>query len=231
MSRVFTRLLSGGSLTTTYATSLFKVGEKQQNLNAIYQSLLTINDKIGKANDPNVKSSGSGPDVKLMNIINNPTLSQNEKNIMLEYLSNVSHNTRDTKKNVTTPKEINNFLSVLMNNNRLNLLPSIITDFQSLMNKYNNIINIEIITMKKLNNSILDRLNKILTQSEIIKQLTTSNTLVKKNSNKPKLKLNLIGKIDPNIKGGIIIKIEDKTIDLSIATKLQKLNSILNESI
>lgn len=242
MSKVFVRLLNGGYLTNTYASSLFKIGEKQQNLSAIYQSLLTINDKISQGN--NVNSN-----IKLMNIINNPTLSQDEKNVMLQYLTNLSPNqnlttstrkdkNKDTISTSTTttttsniPKEVSNFLTILMDNNRLNLLPNIINDFQSLMNQYNNIINVELITINKLNNNKLNKLNNILLQSNIIKQLTSSNDLVKKNSDNPKLKLNLINKINDNIKGGIIIKINDKTIDLSIATKLQKLNNILNENV
>jgi F-type H+-transporting ATPase subunit O len=44
-------------------------------------------------------------------------------------------------------------------------------------------------------------------------------------------KVMLVNKVDPQIMGGLVIEIGEKTIDLSVLSRLTKLNNLLTESV
>ena len=44
-------------------------------------------------------------------------------------------------------------------------------------------------------------------------------------------KLKVVPKVNPEIRGGLIVEIGDRTIDLSVSSKMAKLNKLLKDSL
>lgn len=100
---------------------------------------------------------------------------------------------------------VNNFVSLLIENNDLSKAGKISEIFSSLWNKKNKIIESEIVTAKKLDEKSLASLKNFL-----INQSKAEEIIIKE-------------KIDKNILGGVIIKYDDKILDKSLKTKIRNL--------
>lgn len=184
------------NLEGVYATSLYKSAVSLKQYEQSYKSLETIKENLAKDNG------------KLAGLISNPTLNSEERAAFVQALD----------KSAAVP--VKNFLNILAENNRLNLLPSIISDFEKLNLAHNNIVNCKVFSVEPLPSKILKRIEKAIQTS-------------KKNIVKPEGKLVLQNEIKPEILGGLILEVNDgeKIVDLSIANKVTKLNNVLNESI
>jgi len=44
-------------------------------------------------------------------------------------------------------------------------------------------------------------------------------------------RLKVVPKVNPDIKGGLIVEIGDRTIDLSVSAKMAKMNKLLKDSL
>ncbi|CAI8504980.1 hypothetical protein ACO0OL_000867 [Hanseniaspora opuntiae] len=145
---------------------------------------------------------------KIATLIANPTLNTEARNTVVESLGS----------SAATP--VKNFLNVLAENNRLSLLPSIIADFEKLNQAHKNIVNCKVYSAQPLSSSILSRINKSITKSKF--------DLVAKGG-----KLEIENIVKPEILGGLIVEINngEKLVDLSVSSKVTKLNAVLNESI
>ncbi|KAL6925657.1 hypothetical protein ACO0SA_000258 [Hanseniaspora valbyensis] len=179
-----------------YATSLYKSAVSLKQYEQSYKSLESIKDILSKDNG------------KLLQLISNPTLNTEERVSFVNILD----------KSATAP--VKNFLSILAENNRLSLLPSIIADFEKLNLAHNNIVNCKVYSVEPLPSKILKRIEKAIQTS-------------KKDIVKPNGKLVLENEIRPEVLGGLILEVNDgeKIVDLSIASRVTKLNNVLNESI
>lgn len=104
--------------------------------------------------------------------------------------------------------EAKNFINILVENNRLEILPEIATQFYALKNLHEGTINVTIISAFKLSNIQL-------------KDITL------KLNKKFNLKINLILEIDNKLIGGLRIVVDDQVFDISIRKELQKLYSSL----
>ncbi|XBW35712.1 hypothetical protein QEN19_001282 [Hanseniaspora menglaensis] len=184
------------NLEGVYATSLYKAAVSLKQYDASYKSLEAIKSSLSKDNG------------KLIKFISNPTLTLVERTAFVKALGT----------SATAP--VSNFLSILAENNRLNLLPTIINDFEKLNLAHNNIVNCKVYSVEALPSKILKRIEKAIQTS-------------KKDIIKPNGKLVLENEIRPEILGGLILEVNDgeKIVDLSIASKVTKLNNVLNESI
>ncbi|GBC25099.1 ATP synthase subunit O, mitochondrial [Rhizophagus irregularis DAOM 181602=DAOM 197198] len=104
---------------------------------------------------------------------------------------------------------------ILAENGRLPVTTKIINSFQSLMVANRGEVPVTIITAKDLDPNILRRLEKSLTNFLDQGQ-----------------KLIVTNKVNPLILGGLVVEIgNDKTIDLSVSSKLAKLNKLLTDAI
>lgn len=75
----------------------------------------------------------------------------------------------------------------------------------------------EILTMQQaLDNKTLSRLEAAVTKSQYV-------------ANGQKLKV--VSKVNPEIKGGLIVEIGDRTIDLSVSSKMAKMNKLLKDTL
>ncbi len=101
-----------------------------------------------------------------------------------------------------------NFLRVIVENDRLPVIPDIFEEFIILKNEDENIINAEIVSAEKLPSDELVRLNNFL-------------------NDKYQAKVNVVNTIDQDILGGIIIKTPNEVIDASIKGKIDELAAVL----
>ncbi len=104
-------------------------------------------------------------------------------------------------------KIVKNFTGLVMNNNDLLKFDDIIDEFNKIWFKKQGIVNVKIVSARKLSYNIFEMLN-----NEIIKLSKAK-------------KLNIKNLIDKNILGGVIIKFNNIIIDYSLNGRLQKLKS------
>lgn len=111
------------------------------------------------------------------------------------------------------PQTAVNFLVIVADNGRLNLLKRIIKMFLAVMQAHRNEALCEVITAKPLDEesrrALMDALKNFVKEKNI--QLTE--------------------KVDPKIIGGVIVGVEDKHIDMSISRKIQMYTDIIKQSV
>ncbi|CCK73014.1 F1F0 ATP synthase subunit 5 KNAG_0M01610 [Huiozyma naganishii CBS 8797] len=143
--------------------------------------------------------------------LKNPTLSHGERSAVVKTL----------QEQVGPDETVGNFLQLLVENNRLGLFSAIYEDFVTLSNEHSGVVTASVTSAKPLDAKSLRRIETVLRNSKFVSGKTggTQN------------QLQLESIVNPDIKGGVIVEIDDKTIDLSIASKIQKLNKLLEEDI
>jgi len=100
---------------------------------------------------------------------------------------------------------INKFSAVLRANNHLSLLPGIIRFFNEAWDKKNNTVEAEIVTARAISKTAIAELEKF------IKTRAASE------------KVEMSEKIDPSLLGGVVLRYGNKSLDLSLKTKLADL--------
>jgi F-type H+-transporting ATPase subunit delta len=100
------------------------------------------------------------------------------------------------------------FMELILKNSRENIIPEIAKGFVSLYKKKNNILDVTVISATKLD---------IATKDQIITKIKASFDGT----------IEMIEKVDPELIGGFIVRIDDKQIDASIASQLSNLKNIL----
>ncbi|KAJ3179715.1 ATP synthase F0 subcomplex subunit OSCP atp5 [Gaertneriomyces sp. JEL0708] len=109
-----------------------------------------------------------------------------------------------------------NLFDAMAENGRLDHTSKVLTAFEELMAAHRKEVPVTVISTKALDAKTTKQLQSILEKSK----------LVAKGS-----KLILNNKVDPNILGGLVVDFGDKTIDLSVQSKINKLNRLLTEAI
>jgi F-type H+-transporting ATPase subunit delta len=140
---------------------------------------------------------GANEDVKKM--ASNPKLTRTQ--IVQTFLSLV--------KSSENKDELRNFIEVLVENDRVNLLPEIGVQFQELRNASDGIADAEIVSAFPMNdgqlNELLDRLGKRFSKRLNAAEVTVDNTLI----------------------GGVVVTVGDEVLDLSVRAKLQEMQEKL----
>ncbi|GAV56171.1 hypothetical protein ZYGR_0BA00770 [Zygosaccharomyces rouxii] len=144
-------------------------------------------------------------DSKLKEIVTNPSLASKDRSVIVETLS---ANNLDAS--------VSNLLRVLAENNRLELLPKVSNQFTVLTDAYNGLVKGTVITAQPLDSRSFKRIEKALAASSLV------------GSSKS---LKLVNEVKPDIQGGLIVELGDKTVDLSVAAKVQRLNKALEDYI
>ncbi|XP_045497142.1 ATP synthase subunit O, mitochondrial-like [Colias croceus] len=121
---------------------------------------------------------------------------------------------KEVGEQVGMPPAAINFLALVAENGRLKMLRKMITMFSAVMVAHRNEARCEVITAKPLDDSTRKTL------MEALKKLTKGGKNVQ-----------LTEKIDSSIIGGMIVGIEDKHIDMSIARKVQMYTDILKQAV
>ncbi|PWN19110.1 putative ATP5-F1F0-ATPase complex, OSCP subunit [Microstroma glucosiphilum] len=151
---------------------------------------------------PNAKDAA-----KLQTFISNPTLSNKDKVAGLEQLIG---NKSDT---ITR-----NLFEVLAENGRLGDAEKVVEEFFRLMAAHRGEVEVTITSAAPLDKSHSQRLEQALSSSGVAKA-----------SGGQKIKFN--HKVNPSIQGGLVVDFGDRSVDLSVAGKVRRLNALLQESV
>ena len=126
-----------------------------------------------------------------------------------------------------------NFLSALAENNRLGILEGVIEKFGTLMSAQKGEMELTITTAS---------VRTILCRAGYGYRLTCWQTLdnklrqrletaIAKSQYSQGKKLKVVSKVNPEILGGLVVEIGERTIDYSVANKIAKMNKMLTDSV
>ncbi|KAK2625736.1 hypothetical protein QTJ16_005048 [Diplocarpon rosae] len=148
-------------------------------------------------------------DAKLATIMQAPTLSAEDKSSIVAELQK---HTGGADKGDT----VKNFLNTLAFYNRLGLLKGVCEKFGELMSAAKGEIELTVTSAAQLDNRILSRLESAVSKSQYV------------GSGK---KLKVTNKVNPDILGGLVVEIGDRTIDLSVSARIAKMNKLLTDTL
>ena len=180
-----TQEISIPEVSKRYAKAIFELANESKELDKISEDLMSL-EKAVKENDG------------LSRLITSPTFSSNEQ---IQVMGQILDKQEATK-------IVKNFVNVLIENRRVNILQSIIQAFNLLV----------------LNNSGEVIAHITSAQDLSREQLTSIKSSLRKFTDK-EIKLNT--KLDPDIMGGMVVKIGSQMIDTSVSTKLNNLKILM----
>ncbi|KAI9215076.1 hypothetical protein DS838_000062 [Geotrichum bryndzae] len=177
----------------SYATALYSAASKSSTLPSTESALSALKDLVKN-------------DAKLPVILENPALSTEDKKTVISTLSSA----------IKADSTVSNFLSLLAENNRLSLIPSIVEKFETLTNAANGVVEATITSASPLDNKTTNRLSASISKSSFVGEGKT---------------LKVTNRVNADILGGLVVEVGDRTVDLSIANKIVKLNKALTDDI
>ncbi|KAH3682576.1 hypothetical protein WICPIJ_006451 [Wickerhamomyces pijperi] len=146
-------------------------------------------------------------DAKIGEFLSNPALSSEDRTVVVDVLA---------KSQGSIDASVSNLLKVLGENNRLDLLPSIFKNFKVLTDAHNGVVEAIVTSANKLDSKILKKIEASISKSEFVGAGKT---------------LRLTNNVNSEILGGLVVEVGDRTVDLSVASKIAKLNQALKEAI
>ncbi|KAF2749110.1 OSCP-domain-containing protein, partial [Sporormia fimetaria CBS 119925] len=147
-------------------------------------------------------------DPKLTQVLGAPTLTKEDKQqIIAELQKHLGQDKGDIVKNL---------LVTLAENNRLGALQGVADNFGVLMSAHKGEVELVVTSATQLDNKTLSRLESAVSKSKYVSQGQ---------------KLKVVPKVNPDIRGGLIVEIGDRTIDLSVSAKMAKMNKLLRDSL
>ncbi|EJF60799.1 hypothetical protein DICSQDRAFT_181063 [Dichomitus squalens LYAD-421 SS1] len=157
----------------------------------------------------NAIQSAVKSNAELSSFIHNPTLSTKDRSAGLPalYAAAGKEGVSDITKNL---------FIVLSENGRLVETEGVIEGFNELVANYRGELNVTITSAAPLPKDIQTRLETLLKQSQAAQQAKS---------------LKITNKINPAVLGGVVVDFGEKTIDLSVASRVNKLNNLLSPSI
>ncbi|KIJ18783.1 hypothetical protein PAXINDRAFT_129198 [Paxillus involutus ATCC 200175] len=184
--------------------------------NALYSAALAksppVLSKVQTELNAISKSINETPHLKAF--ISNPTLSANERAAGLAAVYAKAEGAGTRKEPVSAITK--NLFAVLSENGRLGETQGVIEDFNALVAKYNGELEVVVTSATTLPRDAAAKLEAILKQSQAAQQAKT---------------LKVTNKVNPSVLGGIVVDFGDKSIDLSVSSRVNKLNHILQESV
>ncbi|TBU55273.1 OSCP, subunit 5 of the stator stalk of mitochondrial F1F0 ATP synthase [Dichomitus squalens] len=157
----------------------------------------------------NAIQSAVNSNAELSSFIHNPTLSTKDRSAGLPalYAAAGKEGVSDITKNL---------FIVLSENGRLVETEGVIEGFNELVANYRGELNVTITSAAPLPKDIQTRLETLLKQSQAAQQAKS---------------LKITNKINPAVLGGVVVDFGEKTIDLSVASRVNKLNNLLSQSV
>ncbi|KAI0885295.1 putative oligomycin sensitivity conferring protein [Annulohypoxylon maeteangense] len=148
-------------------------------------------------------------DARLASILSTPTLTEKDKSaIIAELQKNVGAGSAN--------ETVKNFLATLAENNRLGILEGICEKFGQIMSASRGEVELIVTSAQQLDSKILSRLETAVAKSQYVGQGK---------------KLKVTNQVNPDIIGGLVVEIGDRTIDLSVSSKLAKMNKLLTDTL
>ncbi|BGP56226.1 hypothetical protein JCM8202_005771 [Rhodotorula sphaerocarpa] len=152
-----------------------------------------------------------GSDAKIHDFLSNPILSSTDRASGLDALLSASVQKGGKPSDLTR-----NLFSVLAENGRLYETDKVVDGFLEIMQAHRGEVKVTITTAQPLEKDLQKRLEDALKQSQVAQ---SGKTLVFEN------------KVNEGQLGGLVIDVGDKTIDLSVASRVSRLNQQLEEGI
>ncbi len=169
-----------------YSNAIISSAIEENKADKIYEDLILIKETIRNNND-------------LSLFLSNPVVTDEDKKDAVSKLFALH-----------TEKMTTDFISLLIENNRLNILNEIINQYLYSLNQHKNIASPTIISAVELNDGqkekIINKLREKLSK-EIMPEYKVENDII----------------------GGLIIEIDDKTIDCSLKTKFENMKKQLTK--
>jgi len=113
-------------------------------------------------------------------------------------------------------KAVKNLLEVMSENGRLGMLDGVVAAFEKIMRAHKGEVDVVVTSAQPLDARVLSRLEQSISKSSLL-------------SRGQKVKME--NKVNDNILGGLIVEIGDRTIDLSVQSRVTKLNQLLYETL
>ncbi|KAK4552823.1 ATP synthase F0 subcomplex subunit OSCP atp5 [Recurvomyces mirabilis] len=148
-------------------------------------------------------------DTRLQSILSAPTLSAPDKKSIIGELQK-STNVQDKT------QTLQHFLETLAENNRLGLLDGVCEKFGTLMSASRGEVEMTITSAAPLDQKVVKQLETAVSKSQYV------------GSGK---KLRVVPKVNPDIRGGLVVEIGDRTIDLSVSAKMARMNKLLSDTL
>ncbi|KAH8778786.1 ATP synthase subunit 5 [Diaporthe sp. PMI_573] len=145
-------------------------------------------------------------DARLATILDAPTLTPADKSAIVAEL----------EKTAGTNATVKNFLQTLAENNRLGLLGGVCSKFGELMSAARGEVEMTVTSATPLDNRTLSRLETAVSKSSYVGQGK---------------KLKVTNEVNADIVGGLVVEIGDRTIDLSVSSKIAKMNKLLTDTL
>ncbi|OAA59291.1 ATP synthase F1 delta subunit [Cordyceps fumosorosea ARSEF 2679] len=146
-------------------------------------------------------------DVKLPGILSAPTLSAEDKSAIVAELVKQAGGGGATLKN---------FLDTLAENNRLGLLQGICHKFNQIMSASRGEVEMTVTSAQPLDSKTLAKLETAVSKSAYV------------GAGK---KLKVTNQVNSDIIGGLVVEVGDRTIDLSVSSRIAKMNKVLTDSL
>ncbi|KAK5998106.1 Oligomycin sensitivity conferral protein [Cladobotryum mycophilum] len=146
-------------------------------------------------------------DPKLNTILSAPTLTTEDKSAIIAEL---------VKATGASGATLKNFLDTLASNNRLGLLKGVTEKFSQLVAAARGEVEMTVTSAQALDNKTLSRLETAVAKSSYVgqgKKLKVTNT------------------VNPDIVGGLVVEVGDRTIDLSVSSRIAKMNKLLTDNL
>ncbi|CEL62086.1 F-type H+-transporting ATPase oligomycin sensitivity conferral protein [Rhizoctonia solani AG-1 IB] len=145
--------------------------------------------------------------------VTNPTLSASDRKNGLEaiYASAAPKGSKEPVNPITK-----NLFEVLSENGRLGETSEVIATFNELVSKHKGELEVVVTSAAPLEKNVLSKLETTLKSSQAASQAKT---------------VRVTNKVNPSILGGLLVDFGEKTIDLSVSSKVNKLNSLLQQSV
>lgn len=204
LSRVFTRQLASASKAVKPPVQLFGVDGTYAN--ALYAASVQESSVVSSFQGLTKIRELVQQDAKVGEFLTNPTLSKDDRAMVISTIGS----------KLSLDKTVTNFLSVLAENNRLAELDNIYAKFAVLKDADQGIVEAKITSAKPLDSKILKKLQTAISKSLFVGEGKT---------------LQVANDVNPDILGGLVVEVGDKTVDLSISSKVAKLNQTLAESL
>jgi len=162
-----------------YARAVFSLALERNEVDALYQELKTFIESL----DHNAKQFFAHPKIDVLD----------KQNVLEKVIKN---------------QLLTNFLKVLIDNDRFELIETVAYAYLDLINEMNEVVEVVVYSNTKITTSNIDKIKKSLEQK-----------LLKK--------INMTQIIDPSIIGGMKIEYQGSVIDQTINTSLEALKQTL----
>ncbi|KXN90884.1 ATP synthase subunit 5, mitochondrial [Leucoagaricus sp. SymC.cos] len=149
---------------------------------------------------------------EIASIITNPTLSSNDRAAGLQVLFSKLEGTGAKKEPVSEITK--NLFKLLSENGRLTETEEVIVGFNELLAEHKGELTVTVTSAAPLAKDVLTRLEGTLKQSQAARAAKD---------------LKIENKVNPGILGGLIVDFGEKTIDLSVQSRVTKLNNVLQQ--